>query len=67
MSGPYTLPCQRCGIKPAMSLRVSTRAGYLFSAATGRADTEVRLCHSCERTVESLSYAVARAKTRRRS
>jgi len=65
MSSVYTVYCQRCD-RPATQKRIDlTRAAVVFAAATAKlSPQDVRLCSNCIRTVESLSYAIARVKRR---
>jgi hypothetical protein len=71
MSGDYSVPCQRCGVRSAKKMRAEPRAAQLFSAASQgfagvKLPSEVRLCGSCERTVKSLGYAIYKANRRPR-
>jgi hypothetical protein len=65
MSGEYSTPCQRCTKRNAVQRKINNeRPTWVFAAATNRTAEEVRLCASCVRTVDSLMFSVARAKSR---
>jgi hypothetical protein len=66
-----SVPCQRCGKRNALQRKCKRDVAvaffiastYYYTLGKPTPSAEVRLCSSCERTVDNALYSIAKSKT----